>query len=410
MKPARGAVLALLAACAVPAGARPKILKVGPHEHYKKPCAAILAARPGDTIEIDAAGNYAGDVCAWRTNDLTIRGIGPGRPVINAAGKNAQGKGIWVIIGNNTTVENIEFTAAAVADQNGAGIRQVGANLSVRNCFFHDNQEGILTGNNPASTILIEFSEFAHNGAGDGQSHNLYISHVAKLIFRYNYSHDSSVGHLLKSRAAQNDILYNRLSDGPAGTGSYELDLPNGGRSYVIGNVIEQGPMSENGAILAYMEEGPNPLNPDHRLFVVNNTFVNDRHADHNIFLSIGRRDTEPAIVDNNIFFGPGLLTTQADAVLKNNFRGDPGFVDGAGFDYHLRRGSPAIDAGSDPGSADGTPLTPAFQYVHPACAEGRTTVGEIDIGAYEFGGGQGTPPADAPPRCRSTAPSPARN
>ena len=45
-----------------------------------------------------------------------------GRPKIDAMGQNAAGKGIWVIDGNNTTVENIEFTGA-VFRWNGAGIR-----------------------------------------------------------------------------------------------------------------------------------------------------------------------------------------------------------------------------------------------------------------------------------------------
>ena len=48
------------------------------------------------------------------------------------------------------------------------------------------------------------------------------------------------------------------------------------------------------------------------------------------------------------------------------------------------------------PGS-DGTfSLTPVFQYVHPACAEGRKTIGAMDAGAYEYGGGTGVPPANA--------------
>jgi hypothetical protein len=40
--------------------------------------------------------------------------------------------------------------------------------------------------------------------------------------------------------------------------------------------------------------------------------------------------------------------------------------------------------------------LTPQFQFVHPACAERRGTVGKIDIGAYERGGRT----AEVPPEC----------
>jgi len=393
-------LIVILCGFVIPAAAQHKTLQVGPRKHYARPCAAILRASRGDRIEIDTAGKYDGDVCGWSTNNLTIRGVGPGRAIIKAAGKDWQGKGIWVIAGNDTTVENIEFADALASDGNGAGIRQEGTNIKVRNCYFHDNQEGILAGDNPQSTVLVEFSEFARNGTDDGSSHNIYVNHVAKLIFRYNYSHQSIVGHLLKSRAAENVIVYNRLTDEPTGTGSYELDLPNGGKSFIIGNLIEQGPKTENNTILAYMEEGSDQRNSDHQLFVINNTFVNDRPVGDNIFVFIGKDDLRPAVIENNIFTGPGLATNQVGALLKSNFIGNPQFVDADAFDFHLRSRSPAVDAGSDTVTGDGLLLTPQFQYVHPACAEGRSSVGKIDIGAYERGGRTAAAPPDAPSRC----------
>jgi hypothetical protein len=384
-----------------------KTLEVGPGKQYVAPCAAIAAASAGDTIQIDTAGNYAGDVCQWSTSNLTLIGVGTGRARINAAGQNSQGKAIWVISGNDTTIENIEFTGAAVADLNGAGIRAEGANLTIRNCYFHDNQEGILTdaGN---STILIEFSEFYHNGAGDGFSHNLYIGNITKFIFRYNYSHGAVVGHLLKSRATENDIYYNRLSDETTGTASYEIDLPNGGLSYVVGNLVEKGPLAENSALVSYQEEGPTAGNPDHELFVVNNTMVND--SGHGTFVVVDRSVTVPAIIKNNIFQGAGTITTQGSAVKANNFVGHAGLLSPATYDFHLQAGSPAIDAGADPGPGASVSLTPVYQYVHPSCAEVRTTTGgAIDIGGYEFNGGNGVPPPNAPSTCgAASGPAPA--
>jgi hypothetical protein len=49
---------------------------------------------------------------------LTLRGSG-GRAHLQAFGKSAEGKAIWVIKGNNVVVENIEFSDAAVASLNG---------------------------------------------------------------------------------------------------------------------------------------------------------------------------------------------------------------------------------------------------------------------------------------------------
>ena len=372
------AIVALLAS----AGASAATLEVGPGRPYATPCAAIAAAQPNDTIRIDAAGSYAGNVCAWTKNGLVLVGVN-GRPRLDAAGQSAQGKAIWVITGHDTTVDNLEFVNARVNDRNGAGIRQEGRNLTVRNSVFRDNENGILANDVAGSTITIENSEFDHNGYGDGQSHNLYIGRVDRLVFRHNWSHRAIVGHLLKSRARENHILYNRLTGETASTESYEINLPNGGLSFVIGNVIQQPSTTQNGAMLDYLSEsGPNA---DLRLFVINNTFVNNRGS--GTFLQIGAGTTTPAVVRNNIFFGGGTVSTQAGAVLSNNLVAtNPLFVDATQHDYRVLAGSPAIDAGIAPGAAAGFDLTPESSYLHPLGGLTRMSVGVIDIGAYEFG------------------------
>jgi hypothetical protein len=109
------------------------------------------------------------NVCAWSTDGLSLVGVN-GRPHIDAAGQSAQGKAIWVIAGDDTTVDNIEFSGCPCRTPTERGIRQEGANLTVRNAYFHDNEDGILAGDNAASTITIEHSEFLRNGAGDASA------------------------------------------------------------------------------------------------------------------------------------------------------------------------------------------------------------------------------------------------
>ncbi len=53
-------------------------------------------------------------------------------------------------------------------------------------------------------------------------------------------------------------------------------------------------------------------------------------------------------------------------------------------FDYRLRAGSDAIDAGASLGEADGMDLNPRYQYVHPRYGEPRPVQGMLDAGAYE--------------------------
>lgn len=357
-------------------------LSVGPGKLFSTPCQALTKAVAGDVVEIDGSVGYAGDVCAFGADNLTIRGVN-GRPKIDAAGKNAGGKGTWVVQGKGTVIDNVEMFGAKVPDLNGAAIRLDGVGLTVRRSYFHDNENGILTNNDGISDILIENTEFSRNGYGDGKSHNLYIGNINSLTFRYNYSHDANVGHNLKSRARVNTVSYNRFSSSGAGQPSYEIDLPNAGTAYVIGNVIHQPASHQNGNLLAYGAEGA--TNPGQDLYVVNNTFINDYSSGGN-FILVGGTVTTPVLIQNNIFAGTGTMTNQTAATLKNNYQSLlPAFIDRANFDLRPAPGAQFIDAGSAPGvSAGGVTLTPASEYRHVAASQQRPVVGAIDIGAYE--------------------------
>lgn len=366
-------------------------LQVGAGKTYATPCQAQLAARDGDTIEIDAAV-YA-DTCAWTQNNLVLRGVG-GRPIIDGATltKLAWNKALWVMVGTNNTVENIEFRNASITPDlgaNGAGIRMDAATLTVRFCTFTHNQNGILTSNQSTLTgmLMVEYSEFGFNGTGDaGYTHNIYVGHLGTLIFRYNYSHDAvQSGQLLKTRAAVNYVLYNRFTDEKSDTG-YELGIPNGGTSYVIGNVFEQSPNGANGTFLEYLSEGTNSLNPGHDLYVVNNTFDNERTAGAT-FVMVNSAASR-AVVQNNIFYGPGTAISGTATAVSNLATTDASnFSNLSRYDYHLTATSPAIDMGTALPVDVTYALTPIAQYLHPTCAEVRRADGPLDIGAFEYGG-----------------------
>ncbi|HZV65532.1 MAG TPA: right-handed parallel beta-helix repeat-containing protein [Telluria sp.] len=366
-------------------------LQVGPGKHYAQPCLALVAAGDGDTVEIDGSGPaYRGDVCVVGASRLTIHGIN-GRPKIDAGGRDAGGKGIWVISGNDVSIDNVEMVGAKVSDGNGAALRLEGIGFTLRNSFLHDNENGILSGKSPSSRIVLEKNEFGHNGGGTGQTHNVYIGEAGSLTFRYNYSHDADVGHNLKSRAHINTVAYNRFSStAPGETGStasgkpsYELDLPNGGTSYVIGNVIQQPAENENGTLLAYAEEGA--TNPGQELYVVNNTFINDDPR-RGTFVLVGKDVRTPVLLQNNIFAGRGSVTNQANAIDKTNYAAmEVGFVDRARGDLHPTENRKIINAGSAPPVlASGASLVPVSQYQHVASFVARPVVGPLDIGAYQ--------------------------
>jgi hypothetical protein len=355
------------------ASAPPRTWRVGPDRALTTPSAAAAVARDGDTVLIDA-GTYSGDVATWTQDDLTLRGDG-GRAHLRADGQDAQGKAIWVIAGDRTTVDRIELSGAAVPDRNGAGIRQEGTGLTVTRSWFHDNENGILTGADPDSDVVVRRSRFFRNGAGDGYSHNLYVGAVRSLTVVGSWLSDADTGHELKSRAATNTILANRISDGDA-TASYSIDLPNGGRSLVAGNVIVQGPRSENPALVSYGAEGL--TNPSSVLWVVNNTFVNRQASGTFVALADGSR----AHLRNNLLVGPGVLTSGPAADARRNRVVDlDGFVAPASEDFHLLPSSPAVDLGTTVPRR----WRPRWEYAAPARLVRRLLAGRIDLGAHEL-------------------------
>jgi hypothetical protein len=368
-------------------------LTVGVGKQYALPSQAFAAAQDGDTIAIDA-GTYTDDFATITPSNLLIQSVG-GRAHLaqSPSGVSPNGKGIWVSRGNNITIDGFEFSGAHVPPYlnrfyNGSGIRIEGVGITIRNCYFHDNQDGVLAidadlANGPITDVLISNSEFNYNGDGSGYEHNIYIGHVRSFTLIGSWSHNAHQGHLVKSWAYKNVIAYNRITDEATGTASYEIDLPYGGETYIIGNLIEKGLHDVNHtAVITYADSGD--TNPTQALYVVNNTVVNDNsYSTYFVWTPYN-----PAgLIANNIFVGPGGLSTGLPAVSNLMTLTDPGLVSLGTFDYHLTDGSPAIDAGYNPGtSPTGMNLTPTSQYVHPTSTETRTTYGaRIDIGAYEY-------------------------
>ena len=395
---------------ATPGQPASRVLAVGTGKRYALPSLAARDARDGDIVEIEA-GIYRGDVAVWRADNLVIRGVG-GRVLLDAAGKAAQGKATWVIKGRNTTIQNIAFTGSRVRDMNGAGIRLEGPGLIVRDCEFFDNQMGILTGRNADSDILIERSRFFRNTVDYPRykrlGHNIYIGDVRSFTLRFSHVAGAEYGHNVKSRARRNVIAYNMIADGADGRSSYLIDLPSGGLSYVMGNVLHQSRKTENWAMVSFGAERPEATQA---LYVVNNTFVNENRR--GVFVQ--RKTPGTTQISNNILAGHGTVLTgdgeitanlivdetqfgrlrallfddaarPATGPLEGNLVArSAGFADPAGMDFRLTAGSPAIDAAARPLVVEGDDLTPLFQYAPPTAGTPRPAHGKLDIGAYEY-------------------------
>jgi hypothetical protein len=292
---------------------------------------------------------------------------------------------VWLLTGNQVTIENVEISGArAGTSRNGAAIRYMGRDLTLRNVYLHDNENGLLTGDRaPDGNILIEHSEFAGNGFGDGLSHNIYVGRAGSLTLRFSWSRGARSGQLVKSRARRNVIMANWLTDGEQGRGSYLIDLSEGGVAVITGNVLQKSFAGENPVFISFAAEGT-PY-PENALTVANNTFWNSRYK----ATGIRNRSSAVAIVANNIFAGAPVLALEGPGTLVTNLRrAETGLRDPRALDFSLEPDSAAIDAGTDLATLDPQLPRPLLEYVHPLGGRERLAVSAPDLGAYEFCGG----------------------
>jgi len=248
------------------------ILTVGPGKQFAKIEQAVVAAKAGDTVQVQA-GTYTNDFVGIYKS-ITLQAVnGEVRMLATASPPNR--KAIIDEGGNglNITINGFDISGAKVADGNGAAVRYEGGRLTLNNDYFHNNQEGLLGANDPNGVITINHSEFAFNGTGTGSTHNLYVGKIANLTVNNSYFHDVPEGHQIKSRALTTVITGNRIFDNTS-TSSYSIDIPNAGNLTIRSNVIEQGKNAHNPNIIAYGEEGAS--NAGRTVSIAGNTIVND--------------------------------------------------------------------------------------------------------------------------------------
>jgi hypothetical protein len=400
----------------------PSVLVVGTQAGDLTFAQAAADAQNGDTVQVQS-GTYTDFDVKWYANNLTIQAVGS-PVVLNDSGYAISNeKGIFEIIGDNAVVQGITFENAHDFGDNGhnyAGIRDEGSGLTLDACTFQNNDDGLLV--TPLSSgvgnVLVEYSVFSNNGYGDGYSHNLYINHVNSFTLEYSSTTDSYYGHDVKSRALNTYLLYNFIGDSGSGANDQAalVNLPDGGNSYLIGNVIHKGSSAANGTMIDSNVEGygdSSQENPTQLLEMVNNTVVNDRSSGTDV-LVFGSQTT-PVNLINNLFSGQGEGGTEmysgqngapaAPATNESNLAAvNPGFVNAAGLSFQVTAGSAAIDAGVNPGTLNGFSLTPTNDYVAVANTAARPVEGPLDIGAYEFVPAGNQPPTVATPAATSSA------
>ena len=131
-----------------------------------------------------------------------------------------------------------------VPDHNGAGIRLEQGDLTVAQIWFRDSQQGILTGNDPSGTIVIDKSTFSGLGTCEdsaGCAHSIYVGDYGRLRVTRSRFERGTGGHYLKTRAARVEVAANSFDDSAGRGTNYMIDLPDGATGQITNNWFVQG-------------------------------------------------------------------------------------------------------------------------------------------------------------------------
>ncbi len=207
---------------------------------------AVASAVHGETIEVSAGRYDLTDLKIPRDLNLTGRG-----DVVFFSSKPVAKGLLNPLPGASIRVQNITFSGATAPDENGAGIRHDGANLTVVNCIFEDNENGILATGSESGRIRIRGSSFLRNGFGDGYSHGIYVVRASALEISESKFSGTKIGHHVKSLAARTRLTYSILDDA-AGQTSYAVDASKGGDVLIAENTIIQAADADNSTIVNY--------------------------------------------------------------------------------------------------------------------------------------------------------------
>lgn len=278
---------------------------------YNDIAAAQSAIQPGSLVVL-GSGVYSQGLYIGH-DDVTVQGS-EGTHFKGAA---IQGKGTFVVDGNNVVIEGIECSGVSVPDQNGACVRQQGQDLMLSNVYFHDSEQGVLSAQG-SGKLTIEYSRFEQLGKA-GRAHAVY-SNNDSLEIRYSRFYSSKdQGHEIKSRAPRTLIEYSEIAS-LSGVDSRLVDVSNGGALTIRNSVLEQGPNTSNYQLIGFGLEGmTNSVAPS---VVLENNIVLLERANGNVFLGLPSDSSGISIsITGNDFIGEAKFNDKAQHNIPANNR-----------------------------------------------------------------------------------------
>ncbi len=417
---------AALVLAAVPKVTLAATYKVGPGQSFAQITEIETMLAPGDVVEVMGDATYQGNIhirpesSGTSAQKVTLRGIPVNgkRPVISGGAE----YGI-VLHASHFVFEGFEVTGGAAYC-----VVHKGDDVTIRDVVVHDcPMHGILGTDSESGDLTMEYTEVYANGNGD-HHHQIYIATDESMYpgsrfrMQHCYVHDGNGGNNVKTRSERNEIYYNWIEGASVGYHLLDMIGPDGQDptlaredSDVVGNVLIQHGMWN---VARMGGDGTGETQGRYRFAY--NTIILDSSAQ--IFRAQDGIDSLE--VDDNVFYlpqggSPNLLddsgaawaSGQRVAIGHNNFvdahmspdfltgtiaGADPGFENGAAFQFVPVKSSPLVDQSVGPVGPSGheipSPLD-APVFVPPPrgidnglAAAARNLVGPLDVGAFEFG------------------------
>ena len=197
------------------------------------------------TVQI-ASGRFR-DCAVQEAGDVTFTAAVAGQSVLE--GEACEDKAALVLRGRTTHVEGLVFANQKSGAGNGAGIRAEKGRISVSQSWFRDSQQGILSADEPNSTLTVDKSTFTRLGTCEfsaGCAHSIYVGGFGALTVTRSRFEIGRGGHYLKSRAAKVAVLASSFDDSQGKWTNYMIDLPAGATGRIAGNWFVQGQHKEN--------------------------------------------------------------------------------------------------------------------------------------------------------------------
>ena len=132
------------------------------------------------------------------------------------------------------------------------------------------------------------------------RAHGIYAGHAGLLRIERSRFLNQIVGHHIKSRAARTEVTGCDIADGPTGTSSFLIDIPNGGAVLIENNKLSKGPLASNKTV-TIMIGAEGDTNATGAIVVRDNHFDNEQGR---FTVFVRNLAAAPALLSGNVLTG----------------------------------------------------------------------------------------------------------